>query len=178
MKHLNEGLEHKDMVGIIKPEIHIDEFVSKMGNDDNIVVISFYVKSSDAADDLISWFERGYDFVLDADRSQGEVSPSRYLVFVEIKRRTSLVDQIDEMLVDLETLSEHKSDVWKVNVDGITFPYSKGGIKKYVILSPHNYRMMNEVELNEMREAAGVKTKPIYHADEDILTIQRQARII
>jgi len=38
--------------------------------------------------------------------------------------------------------------------------------------------MMNEVELNEMREAAGVKTKPIYHADEDILTIQRQARII
>jgi hypothetical protein len=176
--NLSEGLEYKDMENIIKPEIHIDEFVSKMGNDDNIVVISFYVKSSDATDDLISWFERGYKFVLDSDRSQGEISPSRYLVFVEIKRRTALTDQIDELLSDLTTLTEHSLDDWRVTVDGMTFPYSKNAIKKYVVLSPHTYRMRNEIALNEIREAAGLKTKPTYHADEDILTIQRQARII
>jgi len=60
----------------------------------------------------------------------------------------------------------------------MTFPYSKNAIKKYVVLSPHTYRMRNEIALNEIREAAGLKTKPTYHADEDILTIQRQARII
>lgn len=178
MMNLSEGLEYKDMKGILKPELHIDEFVSKMGNDDNIAVLSFYVKSADAADDLVSWFERGYDFVLDADKSQGEVKPNRHLVFVEIKRRTSLSEQIEEMLSDLATLTEHEPQDWKVNVEGITFPFSVNAIKKYVILSPHNYRMANEIELNEIREAAGIKTVPTYHADEDILNIQRQARII
>jgi len=78
--NLQEGLKHKDMIGLIKPTVHIDEFVSKMGNDDDIATVSFYTKNSKVADDLVEWFEKGYDFVLDADRSPGEIKPNRYLV--------------------------------------------------------------------------------------------------
>ena len=61
--HLFEALEYKDMEGILKPTVHIDEFASKMGDDDEIIVISFFVRSKQAARDLASWFEKGYDFV-------------------------------------------------------------------------------------------------------------------
>jgi hypothetical protein len=82
MHNLNEGLEYKDLVGMMKPTIHIDEFSSKMGDDDEIVVASFYVRDKQAGQDLVDWFEKGYDFILDADMSPGEVKPNRYLVYV------------------------------------------------------------------------------------------------
>ena len=175
---VSEGLEYKDMKGIVKPELHIDEFVSKMGNDDNIAVISFYVKSSDAATDLVNWFEKGYEFVLDADKSPGQVKPNRFLVFLEIKRRTQLPEQLQELLEDLTTLLEYSVDDWNIVYEGTKVPFNIETIKQLVPLSPHLYRLAKEFDLNVMREAAGLPTVPTYSKDEDILTIQRQARII
>ena len=80
-----EGLGYKDMEGLIKPVIHVDEFTSKMGEDDDIIVLSFFLRDPTAAKDLMNWFERGYDFIIDADRSPGEIKKNRYLVFVEIR---------------------------------------------------------------------------------------------
>jgi hypothetical protein len=77
---LFEGLEYKDLVGMMKPTMHIDEFSSKMGDDDDIIVVSFFVRSKAAAADLMTWFEKGYDWVLDADVSPGEIKPGRFLV--------------------------------------------------------------------------------------------------
>ena len=54
---LFESLEFKDMEGLLKPTIHVDEFSSKMGDDDDIVVVSFFVRDPQAAKDLMNWFE-------------------------------------------------------------------------------------------------------------------------
>ena len=50
--NLFESLEYKDMEGLMKPTIHVDEFSSKMGDDDDIIVISFFVRDAQAAKDL------------------------------------------------------------------------------------------------------------------------------
>ena len=81
---LLETLQYKDLEGVMKPTIHVDEFAAKMGDDNDIMVLSFFVRDKAAAKDLMNWFEKGYDFVLDADVSPGEVKPNRYLVYVEI----------------------------------------------------------------------------------------------
>jgi hypothetical protein len=91
------------MEGLIKPTIHIDEFTSKMGDDDDIIVISFFVRNPDAAKDLMNWFERGYDWVLDASVSEGELEAGKYLVFVEMNRRSVAPARIVELLKDLKT---------------------------------------------------------------------------
>ena len=39
MSNLYEGLGYKDLSGMMKSTIHIDEFSSKMGDDDEIVVV-------------------------------------------------------------------------------------------------------------------------------------------
>ena len=49
-----ENLGYKDMEGLLKPEIHVDEFTSKMGDDDDIIVVSFFVRDPDAAKDLMN----------------------------------------------------------------------------------------------------------------------------
>ena len=46
------------MEGMLKPTVHVDEFASKMGDDDDVIVLSFFVRSEQAADDLVNWFEK------------------------------------------------------------------------------------------------------------------------
>ena len=67
--NLTEGLGYKDLAGMLKNTVYIDDFSSKMGDDDEIVVASFYVRDHQAAMDLVNWFEKGYDFIMDADMS-------------------------------------------------------------------------------------------------------------
>ena len=61
---LLEGLQYKDLDGMMKPTIHVDEFSSKMGDDEDISVISFFVRSKQAARDLMAWFERAMTLLL------------------------------------------------------------------------------------------------------------------
>jgi hypothetical protein len=159
-KHLlSEALEYKDMVGIVKPTVHIDEFASKMGDDADIIVVSFFVRNQQAARDLVDWFEKGYDWVLDADRSPGEISPGRYLVYVEMRRRSTAGRRLATMLDDLTTLTEHAADTWVMTYNGKDLPFSEANFDRVVPLSPRQYREQRDSNLNEMRVAAGIEPR-------------------
>jgi hypothetical protein len=85
----------KDMVDNI---LEVDSYKSKMGNDENVVVLSFTVLEEAPAQDLVNFIERGYSFVLDADVSSGEQSDGMYRVFVEIERDPGVSEQIMELM--------------------------------------------------------------------------------
>ena len=161
----------------MKPTIHVDEFASKMGDDDDIIVISFFVRSQAAARDLVNWFEKGYDWVLDADQSPGEIRPGRYLVYIEMRRRSTAGAKIAEALDDLGTLTEYQPDDWQMHYEGQTNPFSQETFDRLVPLSPKDYRKKKEQDLNEMRTAAGLDHKPVYEADQDIRQLQAAAGI-
>jgi hypothetical protein len=174
---LSEALEYKDMVGIMKPTIHVDEFASKMGDDDEIIVVSFFVRSLQAAKDLVTWFEKGYEWVLDADRSPGEIKPSRYLVYIELRRRSSAGDKIAGALDDLNTLTEYDVSDWTMHYDEKEYPFSVETFNRLVPLSPKEYRKQKDLELNEMRVAAGIDPKPMFERERDIRQLQAAAGI-
>jgi hypothetical protein len=176
---LFESLEFKDMEGLLKPTIHVDEFSSKMGDDDDIIVVSFFVRDAQAAKDLMNWFEKGYDFVLDADRSPGEIKPNRYLVYVELRRRSTAGGNVEQLLSDLETLTEFNKEDWTMHYKGKEVPFSRDEFDKIVPLTPRAYRERYEKDLNEMRSAAGLPTKRIYDQEDRALqAIQSAAGII
>lgn len=174
---LFEGMQFKDLEGILKPTIHVDEFSSKMGDDEDIIVISFFVRDQQAAKDLMAWFEKGYDFVVDADRSPGEIKPGRYLVYVELRRRSSAPAHVEELLHDLSTLTEFEPGDWMMHYEDSTWPWSEDAFRDRVPLSPSAYRERTEKELNQVREAAGLPVKPIYTATPDIRALQDAAGI-
>ena len=175
--HLSEGLEYKDLDGMMKSTIHVDEFASKMGDDEDIIVISFFVRSKDAARDLTNWFEKGYDWVLDADQSPGEIRPGRYLVYIEMRRRSSAGQWIETILDDLSTLTEFKPRDWTMHYDGKTVPFTKDMFDNLVPLSPKEYRKRRDQDLNEMRSAAGIEPVQIHDREPDIRALQSAAGI-
>ena len=176
---LFESLGYKDLEGLMKPTIHVDEFSSKMGDDDDIIVLSFFVRDQQAAKDLMNWFEKGYDWILDSDMSPGEIKPNRYLVYVEMKRRSNIGEKINEMLNDFNTLTEYEdSGRWTMHYRGKDIPWSVEAFNSQVPTSPAEYRKRMESDLNEMRAAAGMPVKQIYERESDIRTLQSAAGLI
>jgi hypothetical protein len=162
MQHHNlfEGLEAGDLARLIHPELHVDEFKSKLGDDEDVIVLSFKVDSKDPANDLVSFIEKGYEWVLDADVSSGEMDDGSYIVFVEIDRDDQAVDHIIEMVKDLANLTDRQATEWRVR-------HYKGreersltadDLRAIIPTSPEEYeRMYGNDELDQLKAAAGVK---------------------
>ena len=175
---LSEGLQYKDLEGMMKPTLHVDEFAAKMGDDDDIIVLSFFVRDLSAAKDLVGWFEKGYDFVLDADRSPGEIKPSRYLVYLELRRRRSAPQHVQTLLDDLSTLTEFAPEEWRMHYDGKSHDWSEEAFAKLVPLTPDAYRATHEDDLNDVRTAAGLAPKKIHEKlPDDVKSLQSMAGI-
>lgn len=174
---LSEGLQFRDLEGMMKPTIHVDEFSSKMGDDEDIIVLSFFVRDRQAAKDLVSWFEKGYDFVLDADRSPGEIKPNRFLVYVEMRRRKAAARNTAELIDDLGTLTEFSPEDWIIHYQDQQQPFSEENFVAMVPLTPDDYRRNAETDLNEWRQAAGLPVKRIHRTDRVLKELQGAAGI-
>lgn len=178
-KFITEGLDFHAMEGQVIPTISVDEYAAKMGENSDIVTLSFTVKSEAAGNDLVDWFERGYDWVLDAQVSEGELESNRWLVFVEINRRSTVPERIVELLKDLKTLTNLKVTEWTVQVDDEDYDPDEKILQQVIICNPNRYKMEKEKEgdLNEMREIAGLDRKKIFVDDEYTKSIKNLAGI-
>lgn len=182
MSILNESLDYLDMENQIGDTITVDEYAAKMGSDKDIVTLTFMVKSHLAAKDLVTWFERGYDWVLDASVSDGEIEPGKWLVFVEMDRRSKVPNRIITLLEDLGTLTGMKLKDWSVEIEGDEYDADEEIIRQKMILNPNEYEELKqseevekEGELNEMRRRAGIETKLFYKEDEYIKNLKAMA---
>lgn len=181
-----------DMEGQLDDVITVDEYSAKMGKDSDIVTVTFTVYAEQAAKDLTSWFERGYDFILDASVSEGELEPGKYLVFVEMKRRSTVPEKICQLLEDLETLTGIKLKDWTVSIEDEEYSADPKVIGEHMILNPNLYKMEKETEedkedeaedeaededkLNEFRIRAGIEpSKVVYENDEYIMNLKAMA---
>ena len=177
MSILIESLDYMDLKDQVEDTITVDEYSAKMGKDKDIVTVTFTVNSKLAAEDLVSWFERGYEWVLDASVSDGELEPGKWLVFVEMDRRSKVPNRIVTLLSDLETLTDIKVKDWTVQVEGDDCKADEELIREKMILNPNEYKMEketeeNEEELNEMRLRAGLEPKTSYVEDEYIKNLK------
>lgn len=177
LQPLLEGLQYKDLDGMMKATMHVDEFAAKMGDDADIIVLSFFVRDQQAAKDLVGWFEKGYDFVMDADRSPGEIKPSRYLVYVEIRRRSAAPQHIQQLLEDLSTLTEHEPSDWQWRYQDKDYNWDEQQFADIVPLTPRAYREQTDDSLNEVRTAAGIAPKKIHEPTTESLVLQSLAGI-
>lgn len=109
-------LKAGDLRNLLNKVVEIDSHKSKMGNDADIVVITLSTLTKESADDLSSFIERGYSFVLDADATPGETSDGTYKVFIEIERNGEASSNIIEMIDGISKLS---------NMNDLRFRYYK-----------------------------------------------------
>ena len=102
---ITESLQANDLQNLVKKVFEIDSYRSKIGDDQDVVVVSFTLEYEDPAKDLENFVEMGYDFVLDADVSPGETDDGNYKVFIELERSRHAAAQILELLDGIELLT-------------------------------------------------------------------------
>jgi hypothetical protein len=170
---LRENLEYGDLKRLVHSELHVDEYKSKMGDDADVCVISFKVAGKEPSADLVSFVEKGYDYVLDADVSSGEKEGGDYLVFVELERSKKLPEQILKVMEDLMNLTEQEIADWRVRYYKSTEDHdlTLENLQKIIPLTPDVYdakygKDEEEVDVEEpkditqdldaMKAAAGV----------------------
>lgn len=175
---LNEGLNRDDLLRLVKPRVNIDEFKSKMGEDADIAVLSFGVVGKQPAEDLVDFFEKGYDWVLDSDSSPGEFVRDIYLVFVEIERTEELPAQLQKLLDDLVNLTGIAVDEWRIyyGSDKNLRPVELDTLAESIPLNPREYRQYQR-ELERLKTDSGlnIDTKPV--TDEELKGLQSAAGI-
>jgi hypothetical protein len=175
-KLLRENLEMGDLKRLVHDELHIDEYKSKMGDDADVCVISFKVSGKEPSADLVSFIEKGYDYVLDADVSSGEKEGGDYLVFVELERTKELPQQIVDMMEDIMNLTEQELTDWRVRYQKSSNEYELTAetLAKMIPLTPEAYNAKyghdeegdelsdKEIkDLDRMKATAGVKVDTV-----------------
>ena len=113
---LNETLLAGDLKFLVSSVIEIDSYKSKIGDDAKMIVVSFNVDDKEPADDLARFLELGYDWVVDADATDGPIDTGKYKVFVEIERDRHAPERILDMLDAIKKLT---------NIENFRFRYYK-----------------------------------------------------
>ena len=156
---LFEGLEKGDLARLIHPELHVDEFQSKLGDDADVIVLSFKVDSKEPANDLMAFVEKGYDWILDSDVSSGEMDDGSYVVFVELDRDAGAVDNIVALMEDIMNLTDQKLEDWRVRYyksHKETY-FSRESLEDLIPLTPEEYnKKYGPGDIDALKSAAGV----------------------
>ena len=133
------GLRPDDLKDLVYDIFEIDNFKSKMGDDKDIITISFSVKEKAPADDLMNFLEKGYGAVLDADVTPGEQHDGTYKVFVELERNSDAVDSIIEIVDGVKKLTGRPKLKFRYHKSFRSHPVSEELLKEMVPLDPDEY---------------------------------------
>jgi hypothetical protein len=168
------SLRAGDLKDLVDSIFEVDSFASKMGDDKNIVTLSFSVQDKQPAEDLANFLEKGYNFVLDADATAGEQSDGMYKVFVEIQRERGIHDNINEIIDGLAKLA---------SMDKFKFRYYKDFKSKDATLAefqsvipdePENYGIIAvESNLNNFKNFFNKSFVESVNMKQNILTIKK-----
>jgi len=157
--NLTEGLGQGDLARLIHTELHVDEFKSKLGDDADVIVLSFKVNSKEPAGDLVDFIEKGYEWVLDSDVSSGEMDDGSYIVFVELDRNADAADNIMTLMTDLMNVTGQDLEDWRVRYYKAhkEKQLSLESLKALIPNSPEAYeRRYGQQEIDALKTAAGI----------------------
>jgi hypothetical protein len=133
------SLREGDLKNLVEDIFEVDAYQSKMGDDKNIITVSFNVEGQQPAKDLANFLEKGYDFILDADVTSGEQSNGKYKVFVELERQRQAHDNITEMLDGVSKLTSIAEFKFRYYKDFESKPATNEEITQSIPVDPDKY---------------------------------------
>lgn len=149
MKQINENLHKSDLIDLVKKVFEIDSYKSKIGDDEEIIVLSFTVTSEGPAKDLENFIEMGYSFVLDADTSVGETIDGTYKVFVEIERNRNAISHILKLLDGICKLTDIPTMRFRYFKSFTSYAATEENLTKIVPLDKDAYETATKTHMLE-----------------------------
>lgn len=120
--NLTEGMREGDLADLVLPLVSVDEYRSKV-DEDEAMVFGFYVHDQAAADDLNRFLQKSAAPILDTEVSPAPDQHGYFMVFVELSKDARLAENVQDILGEIENLVD--IDEWQIRVrdldDLITF---------------------------------------------------------
>jgi hypothetical protein len=148
------SLKNGDLEGTILQKVSIDEFEAKAGNEEDVIVVAFYLTDQEPADDLNTFIQRGVVDTLDVEVSPNTDEEGRYLVFVEMSRDDTFPYKFQALLKDIKNVAGKIN--WEVNTylaDDRIFASTDPALYNSLILTPDDYVPKEEFKMKEMTES-------------------------
>ncbi len=136
---LNEGMREGDLDDLVLPLLSIDEYVSKIGDDKEVIVVGFFVEDEDPANDLSRFIDRSVTNILDTDVSPAPNEEGYFLVFLEVKRDEKFVNLLLQVLDEISNLVNIKKWTFKVHKDKTIHDLGKKNLEDKVNTDPISF---------------------------------------
>ena len=175
MTLVNEGLKAGDLEGVVSKRFSVDQFKSKMGDDRNIMVLTFSVDGQAPAKDLERFAETGYKEVLDADATPGSMEDGKHRVFIEFARVESVDQHIAKFLEDLKKLTNIETFEFTYHKRTVPFEASAKNLADVLPRTPIAYtEKVNSLRLGEVKDFFDKFQMLEVKLDNNILTCKKQ----
>jgi hypothetical protein len=173
-RQLCEGLRANDLKGFVREVFTLDQYRSKMGEDQDVIVVGFTVNEKEPAADLMEFIEKGYPFVLDADVSSGEERDGKYQVFVEIERNKQFPSKLKDLLSGVSRLTDNYDWRFRYYKDVTGHHFSEDAILENVPLDLKDYETkMLEIKTNVVAEFFNQGATSIMVDNDDTIIAQK-----
>ena len=108
---LTEGLRENDLEHLISPYVSIDEYTSKI-SDDNIT-IAFFCNEREVGADIIDFLEKMYFMdIRDIELADTLTEDNKYIIYVELDRSQVFPKVIIDMIDSINFLINKKMKDW------------------------------------------------------------------
>jgi len=145
------GLKRHSLLDTIISRISIDEFEPKTGELEDVIVVGFRTTDEPPAKDLYNYINNSFIEVRDVEVSPNPNPEGYFLVFVELDRKTGVLDTIRELVSEIENVSGKLK--WKASTH-ITgddyYPLNGDDIQNYVFQTPEEYMSKEEYEQQDL----------------------------
>ncbi len=142
---LKEGMRQKDLDDLVLPLLSIDEYVSKIGDDKEVIVVAFFVEDEDPAKDLSRFIDRSVTDILDTDVSPAPNEEGYFLVFLEAKRDKKFVKMLLQVLDEIKNLVNLDKWTFKVHKDKTIHDLNRKTLEAKVNTDPISFKQFEVI---------------------------------
>ena len=170
---LEEGLHTGDMEYMISPYVSVDEYTSKVDQDD--ITIALFCGEKAVCNDLRDFIEKMYYLeIRDIEVSDSLTEDNKYIIFIELKRDEQFPKILVDILDSIGFLIKKPVKEWKfitLNMNQKQ-PVSVENIMKYVRLQPMGVDIkvkdIKEEPKEEKKEEPEVKKESVEYSKDGI----------
>ena len=151
---LKESVKENDLRELVINELSIDQYKSKLGNDEKIIVMAIKVKDKEPADDLSQFIESALiEDVLDVDVSPGPNEKGEYTVFVEMPRHSNAYSVVERIISDIQKVDKtFVNPMFKAYENKELQQLTKDNFEHSIILDARDYQLQHNTQAKEISE--------------------------